>query len=125
MDRPHQLHWGTGVNIVNGVPTIDIDEAVADGDSLLLDVREYQEWMAGHVAHAVHVPMGEVVERVGELPHDRRIVCICRSGNRSARVAGWLVQQGYDAVNLAGGALQWVSLGHPLVNHVGNSGVVA
>jgi len=119
------------VNIVDGVPTIDIAEAVADGagdaegDSFILDVREYQEWMAGHVAHAVHVPMGEVVERVGELPRDRRIVCICRSGNRSGRVAGWLVQQGYDAVNLAGGALQWVSLGHPLVNHVGNSGVVA
>ncbi len=119
------------MNIVNGVPTIDVDEALAagagagDGESFMLDVREHQEWMAGHVAHAVHVPMGEVVERVGELPRDRRIVCICRSGNRSGRVAAWLVQQGYDAVNLAGGALQWASLGHPLVNHVGNSGVVA
>lgn len=113
------------MNVVNGVPTIDVAEAAADTTSYLLDVREYQEWMAGHVAHAVHIAMGDVVARVGDLPSDRRIVVMCRSGNRSGRVAAWLVQQGYDAVNLAGGAQQWASFGHPLVNHAGHPGVVA
>ncbi len=112
---------------MNGLdlPTIDVDEAAADTTSFLLDVREPQEWMAGHVARAVHIPMGELVQRVGELPRDRRIVCMCRSGNRSGRVVAWLLQQGYDAVNLAGGAQRWSSFGHPLVNHMGNPGVVA
>ena len=56
---------------------------------------------------------------------DRRIVCMCRSGNRSGRVVAYLLEHGFDAVNLAGGAQQWASFGHPLVNHVGNAGVVA
>ena len=113
------------MNLVNGVPTIDVDEAAADTTSFLLDVREYQEWMAGHVERAVHIAMGEIVHRVDELPKTGRIICMCRSGNRSGRVTAWLVEQGYDAVNMAGGAQQWASFGHPLVNHAGNDGVVA
>lgn len=107
------------------LPSIDVDTASADTTSFLLDVREDQEWMAGHVDRAVHIPMGELIDRIDELPRDRRIVCMCRSGNRSGRVVAYLLEHGFDAVNLAGGAQQWASFGHPLVNHVGNAGVVA
>lgn len=110
---------------MNELPTIDVDAAAADTTSYLLDVREYQEWIVGHVDRAVHIPMGEVVGRVAELPRDRRIICICRSGNRSGRVTAWLVEQGYDATNMAGGVQRWAAAGHPLVDDNGGPGAVA
>jgi rhodanese-related sulfurtransferase len=105
------------------VPAVDVDTAAASGD-LLLDVREHREWMAGHAPAAVHVPMAELADRMGELPRGRRIVCVCRSGNRSARVTAWLASHGFDAVNLTGGMQRWASFGHPVVNHAGNPGTV-
>lgn len=107
------------------LPSVDVDTVAADPSSFLLDVRERHEWMAGHVERAVHIPMSELVDRLEELPHDRTVICMCRSGNRSSKVVAFLLQQGYQAVNLAGGAQQWAGFGHPLVNHVGNAGVVA
>lgn len=97
--------------------------ALTEG-ALLLDVREYEEWMAGHVEGAVHVPMQELPSRVAQLPHDRRIVCICRSGNRSGQVTAWLLQQGIDAINMAGGMRAWAADGLAFVNANGNPGTV-
>lgn len=110
---------------MHAVPTIDVETAAsAAADAVLLDVREYQEWMAGHAPTARHIPMSELPNRVDELPRDRRIVCICRSGNRSGQVTGWLGAQGFDAVNMAGGMQRWAALGNPVVNHAGNDGAV-
>ena len=107
------------------LPAIDVDTAAAAPDTtVLLDVREYDEWMAGHAPTAVHIAMSQLADRVGELDKSRPIVCICRSGNRSARVTEWLLAQGFDAVNMTGGMSSWSSFGHPLVNHAGHSGVV-
>ena len=109
------------------VPSIDVDAALAaasDSSALLLDVREAEEWMAGHAPGAVHLPMSEIVERVGELPRARTIVCVCRSGSRSARVAAWLGEQGYAVQNMAGGMTRWAGAGHPLINHADRPGVV-
>jgi len=108
------------------LPTMMPADALAahrDG-AVLLDVREYQEWMAGHVDGATHVPMGELPSRVGELPRDHRIVCVCRSGNRSGQVTAWLLHQGFDAVNMSGGMRAWAAEGLPFVNMNGNPGVV-
>ncbi|MEQ1702646.1 MAG: rhodanese-like domain-containing protein [Ilumatobacteraceae bacterium] len=90
----------------------------------MLDVREYDEWMAGHAPDALHLSMSGLPDRLGEIDRNRRIICVCRSGNRSARVTAWLRQQGYDATNLAGGMTAWASHGLPFVNHAGNPGVV-
>ncbi len=107
------------------LPAIDVDAAAAEPDTtVLLDVREYEEWMAGHAPTATHIAMSQLAERVVELDKSRRIVCICRSGNRSARVTEWLRSQGFDAVNMSGGMSAWSSFGHPLVNHAGHPGVV-
>lgn len=106
------------------LPCIDVDAAAALTDAVLLDVREFQEWMAGRAPSAVHIPMGEIVDRVGEIDRTRRVVCICRSGNRSSRVTQWLRDQGIDAVNMTGGMNAWASAQHPMVNHAGNPGVV-
>lgn len=107
----------------DALPSLDAD-AAAGAHHLLLDVREYQEWMAGHAPDATHVPMSELPHRLAELPAHGRIVCVCRSGNRSARVTAWLRAQGFDAVNLSGGMLQWSARGHAVTNHAGNPGVV-
>jgi rhodanese-related sulfurtransferase len=98
---------------------IDVREAarrIERGDLFALDVRETCEWCAGHIAEAVHVPRAEVMRRLGEIPGDVDVVVVCRSGNRSGRVAGELRAAGYAALNLRGGMRAWHRMGlsiHP------------
>ena len=111
------------------VPSLDPAElvaAAADG-SLVLDVREPEEWDAGHLADSVHVPMSEVPAWLGGLGADRpaSVVVVCRSGHRSAHVTGWLRQQGVDAGNLDGGLLAWAVEHRPLVTDDGHDPFVA
>ena len=78
------------------------------GESLtLLDVREEWELGVASVPNVVHIPMGEVADRLGELDRSREVVVLCRSGRRSLQVANFLQQNGFQAVNLAGGILAW------------------
>jgi rhodanese-related sulfurtransferase len=78
------------------------------GESLtLLDVREEWELGVASVPDVVHIPMGEVADRLGELDRSREVVVLCRSGRRSLQVANLLQQNGFQAVNLAGGILAW------------------
>ena len=98
------------------VPTVEADAVPAE--AVLLDVREPDEWAAGHIAGAVHVPMMELPQRLnyepGPLTPDNPIVVVCKVGGRSAQVTAWLRHHGYDAVNLAGGLLAWEAAGRPL-----------
>ncbi len=73
----------------------------------LLDVREPWELSVASVPGVMHIPMGEVATRVGELNRDEQVVVLCRSGRRSYEVAKYLQQNGFDALNLAGGILAW------------------
>lgn len=86
----------------------------------ILDVREDDEWEAGHVDGALHVPMGQVPARLDEVtaaaPDGGALVVVCRSGGRSARVVEWLVRNGVDAVNLDGGMGAWQAAGRPMVS---------
>jgi DMSO/TMAO reductase YedYZ molybdopterin-dependent catalytic subunit/rhodanese-related sulfurtransferase/glyoxylase-like metal-dependent hydrolase (beta-lactamase superfamily II) len=90
-------------------------KALIDAGALLLDVREPEEWQIEHAPDARLVPMGQVKARTGELPRDRRIVVVCRSGGRSAAVTDSLCAWGFDAVNLAGGMCAWAAAGLPVV----------
>jgi rhodanese-related sulfurtransferase len=92
-----------------------VDAAEVPSDAFLLDVREDEEWAAGHAEGALHIPMGEIVARVAEVPGDRRVHVVCRVGGRSAQVAQYLIAQGMDAVNVDGGMLAWASAGRPMV----------
>jgi rhodanese-related sulfurtransferase len=109
-----------GVNPFD-VPTITLDELPAD--AILLDVREAHEWAAGHVAGARHIPMNSVpatlTHEPGELGDGNRIFVICAMGGRSAQVTGWLVRQGYDATNVAGGMHAWEDSGRPMTSETG------
>jgi rhodanese-related sulfurtransferase len=106
----------------------EIDPASADTEvragALLLDVRTPDEWTAGHAPAAQHLPLDELAARADELPTDRRIVVICRTGARSGRATEALNGAGYDAVNLAGGMRAWVAVGLPCVDDAGQTGTV-
>jgi len=86
------------------------------GTMPIVDVREQQEWDAGHAVGAIHIPMSEVVARLDEVPDGAAV--ICRSGARSGQVVAYLEQQGRDAANVAGGTLQWAAEGRPMVGTV-------
>jgi DMSO/TMAO reductase YedYZ molybdopterin-dependent catalytic subunit/rhodanese-related sulfurtransferase len=99
--------------------------ALAEAGALLLDVREPGEWQGGHVAQAWLLPMGQVARHRSDLPQDRRIVVVCRSGGRSAAVAEALRAWGLDAVNLSGGMTAWAVAGLPVVTTgPGSAGLV-
>jgi rhodanese-related sulfurtransferase len=111
------------------VSVIDIDPSEADrlvaAGAVMIDVREDDEWAAGHPPAAVHLPMGQITDRIGELPTDRTIVCMCRVGGRSGSVANYLAGAGYDVRNIAGGMHAWAALGLPVVDGTGAPGRVA
>ena len=88
-------------------------DALREG-ALVLDVREQGEWDAGHIAGARHIPLGELGARYEELPRDRRIVCVCRSGGRSLTATQALAGAGFDIHNLDGGLKAWAAAGLPL-----------
>lgn len=89
--------------------------ALVEGGALLLDVRNDDEWVEGHAPAALLMPLPVLGDRHTELPTDRRIAVICRSGARSARATEALVGAGYDAVNVAGGMIAWTEAGLPIV----------
>ena len=130
--QPGALPAATLEELLSGVKAIDMDDVRAqiaqaeqgeiDLDAFaaehaaggyVLDVREDDEYAAGHVPGAVHIPMGQVAERVGELP-EGRILVICRSGNRSRQVTEFLRSQGHQAVNVSDGTMGWAERGWPL-----------
>ncbi|WP_409330066.1 rhodanese-like domain-containing protein [Trujillonella humicola] len=104
------------------VPTVSAAE-LPEG-AVLLDVREEDEWVHGHVAGATHIPMGQVPARLDDVPEADPLYVVCRGGGRSARVAAWLNQNGYDAVNVAGGMGEWEAAGRPMVSETGQPPVV-
>lgn len=96
-------------------------ELIENG-ALLLDVREQDEWDAGHAPQASLIPMSQLNARAGELAQDRPIVCVCHLGGRSAMVTQALNQAGWKAVNLVGGMRAWQLAGQPVLDADGNPG---
>ena len=90
----------------------------------LLDVREQEEWDAGHIEDAQHIPLGELGARLAEVPRERVVVAVCRSGSRSDRAAKGLRLSGLEAENLDGGVTAWSRAGLPLVAKGGGPGRV-
>jgi rhodanese-related sulfurtransferase len=117
---------GYRAHMGDSVPEVSAEQGqqLVEEGALLLDVREADEWDAGHAPEAVWIPMGDLQTRVDELPRDRRIVAICRTGARSGIVAGALIGAGYDAVNLEGGMRAWASEDFAVVASDGLPGVV-
>lgn len=107
------------------VPSTDVKDL--HEDTVLLDVREQDEWDAGHAIEAVHIPLAELPDRVGELPDaaDGPVYVVCRSGRRSERAAQYLAGLGYEAVNVTGGMQAWHAAGKPMMSDNGQDPRVA
>ena len=91
----------------------------------LLDVREPDEWEAGHIEGVQHIPLAQLALRVQEVPTDRVVVTVCRSGHRSGIAAKGLAARGIRAENLEGGVEAWQRAGLPLRSAAGGPGRVA
>ncbi|HEY1278536.1 MAG TPA: rhodanese-like domain-containing protein [Acidimicrobiales bacterium] len=103
------------------VSEISVDELAdrLDAGGFLLDVRQPDEYEAGHVPGAVLIPLAEVPDRMRELPAATEMLVICRSGVRSLAAAEFLEQQQIPAVNVAGGTLAWIESGREVVTGAG------
>ncbi len=88
--------------------------ALTASGTVLIDVREQDEWDAGHAPSARLVPMSTISDHLDELPRDQKFLVICHSGGRSRRVTDILLQAGFDAVNVEGGMMAWRDAGGPV-----------
>lgn len=83
--------------------------------AFVLDVREVEEWDAFHIPDTTLIPLGQLAARTGELPRDRRIVVVCRTGNRSQEGRAILLAAGFsDVTSMAGGVTSWSRAGYPI-----------
>ncbi|NNJ59514.1 MAG: rhodanese-like domain-containing protein [Dactylosporangium sp.] len=99
-------------------------EALLGRSAIVIDVRESSEWRAGRAPKARHIPLDQLAVRMGEIPRGRPVITVCRSGMRSARAAGLLVQQGHEVFNLAGGMRAWARAGLPVTANGGRAGQI-
>jgi rhodanese-related sulfurtransferase/glyoxylase-like metal-dependent hydrolase (beta-lactamase superfamily II) len=111
--------WRSEGRPVRRIELIDPDELaerLKDGDTLVLDVRDRDEFDEAHIPGSVHLPYGELLERQGELPRDRAIAAICSGGKRSGLAASILQREGFHQVlHVAnGGVGTWRRAGHPV-----------
>jgi rhodanese-related sulfurtransferase len=91
----------------------------------LLDVREDDEWAAGHAPDAVHIPVGALAQHTAEIPRDGEVYVICRSGARSAYAAQQLSGAGWKTIHVADGMTGWAVAGRPMVSETGADPYVA
>lgn len=115
---PRTPDWGPVVRSYGGVLEIGAEWVHEHrGELHVLDVRQPEELAGelGHIEGAQHIPLGELRERMREVPSERPVVAVCRSGRRSAQAACILESGGYERVaNLTGGMIQWRALGLPV-----------
>ncbi|MFD2081637.1 Rhodanese-related sulfurtransferase [Actinopolymorpha cephalotaxi] len=103
-------------NRPDATPEVDLDQLAAalGSGAALIDVREMNEYVAGHVPGAVLIPMGQLPTRLGELTKHAPIYVICASGNRSAAMTDFLNRTGFDAYSVAGGTKGWAHSRRPV-----------
>ncbi|MGC4960660.1 rhodanese-like domain-containing protein [Gordonia sp. DT101] len=100
---------------IRQVPVTELpDDFTDEADRVLLDVREDDEWAAGHVRGAVHIPLGDVPARIDEINLDADLLVVCHSSGRSMRVLQYLAQLGYEGSCVRGGMLAWVENEKPV-----------
>ncbi len=112
---------------MHSLPEVDVTAAPVEPSPgvTVLDVREDDEWQAGHIAGALHIPLMQVPQRFTELDAEHRILVVCKVGGRSAQATQFLCAQGRDAVNLAGGMVAWEAAGRPMVRDDAGTAFVA
>lgn len=93
---------------IQELSTDEIKELIEDGAPVtIIDVRETEELETGTIPEAIHIPIGEIPFHIDALPTEALYIIICRAGNRSRRVTAYLESKGFQAINMAGGMLEW------------------
>ncbi len=97
-------------------PEISVDRLAREqsAGATVVDVREPDEYVAGHVPGTTSIPMGQLSSRLTELDRSRPVYLVCASGNRSAAMTDFLRSAGYDAYSVAGGTSAWAGSGRPV-----------
>jgi len=91
----------------------EVQALYAAGEVVIVDVREDSEYKAGHIPGAQLIPLGELPDRLNDVPRDETVVLVCRSGNRSAQAHQFLLDQGFTNVhNMKGGMNDWTAAGY-------------
>lgn len=100
----------------NAPPEVSVGQAIeARTSTQIVDVREPDEWTEGHIAGAVHIPLGDLLQRAGELDPNRPVVTVCHLGGRSLIAAEALSNAGFqDVASMAGGMAAWEDAGQPI-----------
>ena len=101
---------GEAISLADLPTNIDVktvDQLRDRDDVFLLDVREDWEYAAGHIPGTTLIPLGQLQSRLSELPTDKTIVAVCRSGNRSGQATQLLQQSGFTVHNMQGGMNAW------------------
>ncbi|GAC69317.1 rhodanese-like domain-containing protein [Gordonia soli] len=102
------------------VPVTDLpDDFSEETGRVMLDVREDDEWAAGHIRGALHIPLGDVPARIDEIDPDAELLVVCHSSGRAMRVLQYLDQIGYEGVCVRGGMVDWVQSGKPVETGAG------
>lgn len=99
---------------VHEVTVDELAEALRSG-ARVVDVRETDEYLSGHVPGAVHVALATVPDRVDAFRGDGPCYVVCAVGGRSMRACQYLEQFEIEVVNVAGGTREWIAQGHPVV----------
>ncbi len=106
-------------SVIELAPDLTVDEVaqvMLETEIVIVDVREDWEYSSGHIHDAVLIPLGEIADRVDEIPTDVPVVLVCRSGNRSSQAYRYLKQKGYENVhNMLGGMVDWSASGYDVI----------
>ncbi len=112
-----------GFNKVPSVYASDVENLISNGH-LLIDVREDDEWEAGHHKDATHISMGTIEENLSKFSKDNEYVIVCRSGARSARVSNYLLSKDFKVSNLDGGMKALFSVSNNIIDSKGSTGQI-
>ena len=112
-----------GINNTPSVMPEDLENLIQQGYQLI-DVRENDEWDAGHYKSATHIPMGSIVENIDELMVDKKYIFVCRSGSRSGRVTNYVNSVDIESYNLSGGMKELQKFTKEIVDLEGNPGQI-
>lgn len=117
LSSPGATATSTGASTTKALPAeVSAADALAlrKSGAFMLDVRQPDEWAAGHIPDATLIPLGQLASRIAEVPKDRQVVVVCRSGNRSAQGRDILLDAGYPSVtSMAGGMNDWAAKSYP------------
>jgi rhodanese-related sulfurtransferase len=115
------LLWNIFSGMLSGVENLApmaATQLVNHQEAVIVDVRENDEYAEGHILNAIHIPLGGLKGKLGQLEkyRERPLIAACRSGNRSAHACRLLKQNGFTQVyNLQGGMLAWQNASLPII----------